>query len=714
MVESRVVCASVKTAVIACMAGLVLGFAPDTHARVTRIVFGASTPAYGGISFGTVGPYEELDGTAWGEIDPNDPANAVIQDIQLAPRNRRGMVEYTTTVSILKPVSMSMSNHAMLFDIANRGRKVDPGFFNVGGTLANPQGDGFLEKEGFTLVWAGWQADLVQSNASGPLMTMSAPVAHEHHGRTITGVVRSEWTVTAPVGSQPILAESSSNTPGYAAVSTDNLHAVLTKRVHQNDPKEMIPNSQWTFADCVLPPVKGPPTGPLFPGTANPQKVCLNGGFDSNHIYELVYTAKDPIVMGLGMAAIRDVATFLRHERQDDARTHNPLAGQIKWSLLNGVSQSGRLLRTFLELGFNRDEQFGRVFDGMQPHIGSVRNYINIRFSQPGRLAGTQHTEKQYPGPEGPLTYGRSFDPFTREEGGLLDRCEATRTCPKIIHTMSDIEYWEASGAYDTVDPSGEHDVDIPDNVRIYQFASTQHGGFSPVAPLPQVSVPPGTGICEQLPNANSYTYNVRALLMALLNWVSKDIEPPPSSYATLRQGQLVTPDKLDFPAIPGVTPPTSQGGIWNTRRVYQRGAKYDAQDVSGIISIEPPLARHEYPTLLPQVDADGNDLGGLHTITLQAPLGTYTGWNVRANGFSEGDACDLTGGYIPFALDTSVRKLGDMRPTLVERYRDLNGYAAVVNRAAADLVSRGYLLSSDAPAAIASALNQAGQAGLK
>jgi hypothetical protein len=400
------------------------------------------------------------------------------------------------------------------------------------------------------------------------------------------------------------------------------------------------------------------------------------------------------------------VGTFLRHESKDDVGTPNPLAGEIQWSLLNGISQSGRLLRTFLQLGFNRDEQLRQVFDGMQPHIGSVRNYINIRFSQPGRLAGTQHTEKQYPGPEGPLTYGRSYDPFTDEEGGLLDRCGQSGTCPKIVHTMSDIEYWEASGAYDTVDPSGTRDVDIPPNVRIYQFSSTQHGGFSPVAALPT-----STGICQQLPNTNSYTYNIRALLVALLNWVSKGIEPPRSLYSSLARRSLVSPDRVAFPAIPNVTGPQ---GIWNTRQVFRRGERYDAQDASGVISVEPPLARADYPTLLPQVDADGNDIDGLRSVTLSAPLGTYTGWNVRRAGFSQGDACDLTGGYIPFAVTPAQRQAsGDPRPSLQERYGNLNRYADVAREAAGHLVSHGYLLPADEAAAVTSAVNQAQQAGL-
>jgi len=708
MAEALVLRADIlKAAVFACIAALATGFGVDAEARVTKIVINTTTSPYGAASFGTpghpVGPYEQLDGTAYGEIDPEDPANRVIQDIGLAPRNERGMVEYSTMVSILKPVDMGASNGAMLLEIVNRGNKLDPGFYNVGASANLPQGDGFLENQGFTLVWVGWQADLVQPTGQPPLVTMSAPIAHHHRMGVIKGVVRSEFILNkapsrAYPNSQPILADSSSNTPGYPSANKDNSYDRMTMRVLQNDPKILIPNSDWAYGDCSSAP---------FPGTPNPQMVCLRNGFDTNHIYELVYTARDPIVMGLGLAALRDVGSFLRNESKDDHHNLNALAGQIKWSLLNGISQSGRLLRTFLQLGFNRDEQLRQVFDGMQPHIGSVRNYINVRFSQPGRLAGTQHTEKQYPGPEGPLTYERSYDPFTEQEGGLLDRCEETRTCPKIVHTMTDTEYWEASGAFDTVDPSGTRDLDLPDNVRIYQFSSTQHGGFSPAASLPTKT----NGTCKNLVNANSYTYNIRALLMALFNWVSKDIEPPPSSYSTLASGHLVPPERLVFPAIPGVSPQN----LWNTRVVYRRGEHYDADDVSGVISIEPPRARHEYPTLLPQVDVDGNDIGGLRSLTLMVPLGTYTGWNVRAAGFSEGDACDLTGSYIPFAATKATRdSLHDPRRSLEERYGNLSGYMSAVHAAAAQLEAAGFLLHDDMRSAMQFAASRASEAGVR
>ncbi len=665
---------------------------PGADARTTKILLNPPTFPYGTTSFGSVGQYEEIDGVAYGEVDPNDPLNAVIQDISLAPRNAHGKVEYSTNVSILKPVDEKLGNRTMLFEIVNRGNKLDPGFFNVGVTAANPAGDGFLESQGFTLVWAGWQADLV----SPANVIMSAPIAHQRNGKTITGIVRSEFIVSTPVSTQNILADSSSNTPGYATANLDNSHDTLTMRVHQDDPKIPIANSDWAYADCSSKP---------FPGVQNAQKVCLKNGFDTNHIYELIYTAKDPIVMGLGLAAIRDVGSFLRDATKDDFGNPNPLKGVIKHALLNGISQSGRLLRTYLELGFNEGEAHQQVFDGMQPHIGSVRNYINIRFSQPGRLAGTQHTEKQYPGPESPLTYDDTHDPLTGETSGLLDRCRRTGTCPKIVHTMSDIEYWEASGGGDTIDPSGKRDIHLPRHVRIYEFSSTQHGGFSPVTPLPT-----STGICQQLPNANSYTYNFRALLVALQQWVATDSEPPPSLYSRIDHKSLVPLDKFVFPAIPNVTGPQ---GVFNTRAVYDRGPQYDGDDASGIIAIEPPIPVAEYPALVPQVDADGNDIDGLRSITLQVPLGTYTGWNVRRAGFSEGDACDLTGSYIPFAL-TKAQRMGDPRPSVQERYGTLAAYTALATAAANSLVSRRLLLPSDAAAAIQSATNQAQQAGLK
>jgi hypothetical protein len=660
--------------------------AQGAQARITSITITSRTsPALGGASF-AAGTYEQLDGVATGEVDPNDPQNAVITDIALAPRNASGMVEYSTDISILKPIDESRGNGVLLYDVVNRGNKIVPSFFNVGTSAANPAGDGFLENQGYTLVWSGWQGDLVPQPGQ---LGIRVPVAHQRNGDAITGVVRSEFTLSAPASTQNLTAGSSSNTPGYPTASLDNSRTVLTERVHQYDPPQVIPGSDWAFADCTAQP---------FPGTPNPQKICLgpNGaggtGFDTNHIYELYYTAEDPLVLGLGFAATRDVVAFL-HRSSDPG---NPLAGAIRHTLLHGTSQSGRWARNYLNLGFNQDETGQIVFEGMNPHIGSVQGDFNVRFGQPGRLAGTEHTEKQYPGPDSPLSYEPTYDPYRRQTAGLLDRCRQTGTCPRIVHTMSDVEYWSASGAIDTTDPLGTRDLPLPGNVRIYQFSSTQHGGYSPIADLPT-----STGICQQLPNANSYTYNLRALLVALTRWVVDGTEPPMSAYSRIQDGTLVRPEGVRFPAIPGVT--YDVWHVFNTRLLYFRGFEFNETTESGIL-FEPPIPLALYPGLAPQVDQDGNDLGGLRSTTLQAPLGTYTGWNTRRAGFSEGDSCDLTGSYIPFAVHKADRAPGDPRPSLEERYGNHAGYVAAVTQAAYALVQQGYLLPADAQATISAA----------
>jgi len=664
-----------------------LGWAPSAEARIRSIILGPPTFPFGN----AIAVYE---GVANGEFDPRDRLNAVIQDIRLAPLNSRKRVEYSTKIAIVTPVDPGTSNHTLLVSIVNRG---NPSIYGVG--------DFFEFEQGFSVVHVGWQADL--SPSDNPFFfTMSAPVAHHRNGETITGVVRAEFTLTAPASTQNIIAGSSTNTPGYPTVSLDNRDDTMTLRVHQDDPKLPIPNTDWAYADCTTVP---------FPGVPNPQKVCLKNGFDTNHIYELVYTARDPIVMGLGLAAIRDVGSFLRYEDKDDLGNPNPLAGAIKFALAYGFSQGASVLRTYLDDGFNEDEAHRQVVDGMQPERNpGSRNPINVRFSQPGR-GGSQHTEAQYPGGESPNSYGDTFDRLTGIRGGLLDRCRRSSTCPKIVHTMSAYEYWEASGAKLTTDSLGRFDLDIPDNVRIYQFASTQHGGFSALAPLPT-----STGICQFLPNPNSYDYHLRALLIALQQWVASDIPPPPSMYPRIDRQTLVPLAGFRFPPNPLVPNPEPQA-IFKERQVFDRGPHYDADDVSGIISIEPPILLAQYPTpLVPQVDTDGNDIDGIRTLTLQVPLGTYTGWNIRRAGFSEGDACDLagsslSGSYMPFAVTKAERAAtGDPRPSLEERYGTLANYTALAIAAASKLVAQRLLLQSDALAAVQSATSQAQQAGLK
>jgi len=668
-----------RTNTVCALMAVAVSATSPAQARITQLVVKTTaSPALGGASFCQVGQYEQLDGTAHGEVDPNDPANAVIQDIALAPRNARGMVSYSMDVSILKPINETAGNHVLLYDVVNRGNKVVTGTFNVGATTTAPAGDGFLENQGYSIVWSGWQGDLVP--APGQL-GISVPVASNPDGKPITGLVRSEFVTTgvpaAPVTTQNLTAGFSSNTPGYPAVDLDTTHATLTRRVHQADAKQAVPASDFAFADCASAP---------FPGVPNPQKLCLKGGFDTNQIYELYYTAMNPLVLGLGFAATRDLVSYLRNTGDGT----NPLAGSIHATVIHGTSQSGRWTREYLQLGFNADEAGQRVFDGMNPHIASGRGAFNVRFGTPGRLSGTQHTEKQYPGLDSPLTYEKSADPLTQQSAGLLDRCRVNGTCPKISHVMSDTEYWQAAGAMDTTDALGQTDLPLPRDVRFYQMSSAQHGGFSPVAPVPTT-----TGICQRIADVNSYTYILRDLLVRLTQWVTEDRTMPPSRYSTIRNGTLVEPPAVDFPAIPGIG--YNLAGLFNTRQLYDRGPLFNSRDESGILR-EPPIPIATYNVRLPQVDADGNDIDGVRSPTLQAPLGTYTSWNTRASGYSEGDACDLTGSTIPFAATRPARLAsGDPRLSVEERYGSHDGYVAAIKAAVNRLSQEGFLLPEDA-----------------
>jgi hypothetical protein len=369
---------------------------------------------------------------------------------------------------------------------------------------------------------------------------------------------------------------------------------------------------------------------------------------------------------------------------------------------MHGTSQSGRMARTFLDLGFNEDEQHREVVDGLNPHIGAVRIEISTRFAQPIRGPGLQHEEKiTTADADAPFSYGESFDPISKTRGGLLDRCRESRTCPKLFHTNTDTEYWQGGMALDTTDAKG-HDLVIPDNVRIYHFASTQHGGFSPVA-----AVPASTGVCEYLPNVNPYVYQQRALLVALQEWVAKGADPPASRYARISNGTLSSPGGVGFPnmAFPtGIAayPTVVFTGLYNTRNLVFWGPRFDADDESGILKEPPVVTDRAYNILEPAVDSDGNDIDGVRSTTLQAPLGTYMGWNYRRAGFGEGDLCDLTGSFIPFA-GTQVQRIAinDPRPSLHERYVNNAGYVAAVTAAADSLVSERFLLPDDATSII-------------
>jgi Alpha/beta hydrolase domain len=652
--------------------------APVGKSRVVRLQITRRGPFAGGIPFGTTGPYEKLVGTAYLELDPADPHNAIIQDVTLAPRNAQGIVEYATDVYVLKPLDMRRGNGVLLYDVLNRGNKPALGF-NAGAPLGNDPdgaGDGFLQRKGYTIVWSGWQADVLPG---GDRLTMRVPVARHPDGSTITGTVRAELIVNAATNTLNLSSGSFTGLThsSYETASADNATATLTQRRREADARTPVPNGDWAFADCTNTP---------FPGTASTSRICLRNGFQPDFIYELLYTAKNPLVLGLGFSATRDVVSFFRNAPADDQGTSNPLAGNVRATLMYGASQSGRFMRTFLDLGFNQDSTGRIVFDGMMPHIATGRIPLNVRFGQPGRAYG-QHEDHLYPGFESPLTWGPVSDPLARRTAFLLARCRQQGSCPKIMQTVTDTEYWQGRMSLNTADALGQRDIPIPSNVRIYFFASTQH------AP----AVAPARGICQQLSNPNPSRETARALLVALERWVRRGAEPPASRYPTLREGTLVLPNqgRVGWPNIPGVKYTGSPNGL----TLLSFGPQFSYRTDSGIV-LEPPAAvsGRDYVVLVPNVDGDGNEIAGVRSTMIQAPLGTHTGWNLRRAGFSEDELCGLTGSYIPFAKSKAERMVkGDPRPSLEERYGTHDRYVEAVRGAAGRLVTQGFLLPEDA-----------------
>ncbi len=704
-------------------AALLAATAPAAHARITRIVIDrVESPTFGGASFGAVGQFEKLVGTVYGEVNPKDPHNSIIQDIELAPRNAHGMVEYSADVYIIKPIDMSKGNGMIFYNQHNRGNKGGLNTFNLntvgGNEPANTPagaGDGFLQNMGYTLVWSGWQPDVLPG---GGRLTAVVPVARNKDGSDITGIVRSEIKLgPGATTAATTLNLSSSHFTGlthasYEPVSQDNKTPLadgflptLTQRKHRDDPRVPIPNTDWSFSGCSM----------LTPWVSC--QITYPAGFQPGVLYELIYRAKNPTVLALGWAGERDLISFLKYSARDDAGNPNPLyMHRTPLAVVEGSSQSGRSIRTFIHLGFNEDEQGRIVFEGAYPHIGGGRLPMNSRFAQPGRAWGYT-VDYLYPAYEFPFTYMPTHDPITHQTDGILLRCLKSNSCPKIFHVATALEIWEGRQSLGFTDPLGKRDVGTPGFIRTYIMASTQHGSaaFAP-------GNGPGFGDCEQQQNPNPQAETMRALWAAFTHWVKDGVQPPPSNIPELKNGTFVPPEDVDFPSIPAnsylnVSPdgpgnPTTRLAVRWQHKATQLGVRdygplFNGLDETGIVTKEPPKeGSARYGVRVPQVDADGNDLAGIRSVTLRVPLATYTGWNMGAQGRFEDGLCSLSGTYVPFAYHKGDRVAGDPRPSIEERYGSHDGYVAAVRAAAARLVKQGYLLQADADRLIAQAQN--------
>jgi hypothetical protein len=658
--------------------------APDAHAKVTKIVIEKKTsPAFDGASYGSAGQYETLVGKAYGELDPKDPHNTIITDIQNAPKNARGMVEYTATFQVTKPIDMTKSSHLMWHDVPNRSGRI---------TIPAPE-----RNMGDIGLSSGWQGDATGATAPKDNNDyVVVPVAHNPDGSAITGPVMGRIMNAKGPNSSPMWVLG--NQMPYKPATLETNKAKLVSHTHETmdgkvEGEKEIASSDWAWAKCDA---EHP-----FPGTPDPTQICLKNGFQPNLVYQVVFTAKDPLVLGIGFAAFRDVGTFFKNAKADDAGTPNPLAGGVQWAVTRGRSQSGNFIRGFLHDGFNQDESGKQVFDGAWPIIAGKRIALNFRFAQPDGVSMLYQ-----PGSEGTQTWTKWPDTVHGlPAAGILDRCNATNTCPKIVEHFGAAEFWGLKLSASFIGPAGDKDVPLPDNVRRYYIGSTQHGGgpggFS-VTPAAAPACPGtgyGKGLLAQNPMPHTETFN--ALRVHFRDWVMKgDAKAMPASvYPTLAAGTLVDPTKkaMGFPDLPGL-PKAAPTGFMNVGLDYDYGTEFNYSDGTGVITKWPPVIKHVLVTKAPKVDSDGNELGGVPVVLREAPLGTYFGWNVTADGFHRGQLCNYAGGMIPFAKTKAERMANeDPRPSLEERYGSHDGYVQAVKTAAQKIVASGFLLQRDA-----------------
>lgn len=648
--------------------GSVLFWQISLHAALTRIEIQTREPYLEGRVFDGVGSYERLRGKAFFAVDPKLAANQTMIDLELAPTNDAGLVEYSTDVELLAPKDLSKANGAILYDVNNRGKKLALGMFNTGA-------DEFLMRKGYTVLWSGW---IAETQPGEDRLRLTAPVATEN-GRPITGPVRGEFVIEAATERHPLAMWA--NQGSYEPTESGEREAVLTWRSREKDSRVVIPRKQWRFEKRWV-----ESNGER--GQLPVMDLVVTGGLQPGYIYEVVYEAQGPIVQGLGLAGIRDLLSFLKYDKSEK----NPLLvtdtkkSAVKFSYGFGVSQSGRCLRQFLYDGFNADESGRQVFDGVIPHVaGAGLGFFNHRFASPTRHNG-QHDNHLFPADQFPFTYGDEIDSFTGREDGILHRDRARGTVPKVMHTQSSSEYWHRAGSLVHTDPRGQRDAKLPPEVRVYCFGGTQHGaggGFAATAP--------GNG--QLITNPADYRPLLRALLTTLDEWVRTGKEPPPSAYPRIADGTLVgwRESESGWNGIPGVRYPE----VIQQPEHVDRGPDFYRFRRS---TIEPPISRGSYVVRIPKCGADNNELGTLQLPAVSVPVATYASWNTRNRSVgAEGEMLGLQGGYIPFAKTKADReKLGDPRPALLERYRDFDDFSAQYRAAVDRGVEQRTLLAED------------------
>jgi Alpha/beta hydrolase domain len=645
---------------------LICGVA-SLDAKVVRVEVTSRSDVLNGQAFGSAGAYERLVGRVYFSVAVANPHNRRIVDLDKAVNLKDGEVGFSSDFVAVRPKDATKGNGSLLLEVPNRGRAriiglVDGGKFD----LATDAGDGWLLRNGYTIVSLGWQWDATGLDA----LRFYAPIAREN-GKTITGLLRGDLMPSKAMDEIPLghLIIGEIGGSEYPVAAPDDPRNVLTVRESRNAPRTVIPRSEWKFAHTV--------EGKLTP---NDRYIHLNGSFQPGRIYEYVYVVADPVVAGLGFAAVRDFASYAKHA----ADTITPSARVYG----EGISQNGRFLRDFLYQGFNADEEGKIALDGVLAHVaGAGRGSFNYRFAQPSRDA--QPTSSVFfPTDIFPFTDQPETDPLTQEKGGLLDRAAAEKVVPKIFLSNTSYEYWGRAAALIHITADGKRDASISPDVRIYHFTGLQH--FS--GPLPPAK---GKGdlFGQQPQSPLPIRYFWRAMITNMDAWVRNGTPPPESSYPKIADGTLVPLDEYAFPAILGVNKPHEANEAWHL--------DFGANWRDGILNLQPPKVGQQFPVMVPQVDADGNERDGVRLLEIIVPLATYASWNLRDASIGAPDQrVSFEASYLPFPKTVAERqKTGDPRKSIAERYANREDYLARCGRALDELVKQRRILAEDRPA---------------
>ena len=652
------------------LAALLMLLSGSAEARVLRVEVDSQAVVLEGRSFGDYGSYEILWGRITFGVDPANPMNQRIVDLALAPRNADGLVEATANFAVLQPSDPALRRGIGLVEVSNRGGKFSPSYFNRASTASldpndpDAWGDALLMRQGLTVIWVGWQWDVPRDDGA---LRLRVPRARHLDGRPLRGLVRSDWVIDE---ARSTLNVAHRGHIAYPAADLDHPDNVLTVRTGRDAPRRVIPRDQWQFARVTE---EGQ-------AVADSTHIVLEGGFEAGKIYELVYRAEDPAIVGLGLAAIRDVMSYAKYDEN--------ACFPVEHGIAVGVSQTGRFLRHFLYQGFNTDDQGRPAYDGIYAiTAGAGRGSFNHRFAQPSRDAH-RYSAFFYPTDIYPFTSAIQQDPRTWRSDGLTAHAHHPQHAPKTFQVNTGYEYWGRAASLIHTSVDGTRDVAPPPNERIYHLASAQHfpWRFPPPEDMQQGAEP---DVFRGNPLDQSVNY--RALLVRLVEWVADDAPPPSSAYPRVRTGTLRSIEGIDFPAIPGVAFPD----VIHTAYRADYGPRWRTD---GVITHQPPKLDGTFPVKAPQVDSIGNERGGLRNVELQVPLATYAPWNLRTGAPANPDELtDFFGTYIPLPVTVDEKEAtGDPRPALETLYDGRFDYMEQVRAAAEALIREGVLLPGD------------------